>query len=192
MEHKLITLLRSATAQIHKDLEALPVSRVIMSTGLTVSEYIAYLQKIYTIHYSIEKDVFPVVAGKIADLEQRKKTAQIKQDLEALHATVPAEYTFLDAGFHANPAFCMGMLYVSEGSTLGGQYILKNVQKVLGAEAAHAGSFLNVYSMRTGSMWKAFMDILNTYQATLTDAEMQEVAAGAVYGFERTRKILSE
>lgn len=192
METKLIELLRSATAQVHKQLEALPVSKRIMSPELTTSEYIDYLQRVYTIHHSIEKEVFPIVAEKISNLEQRQKVEYIEDDLRSLHAVVPADTVFFNADFRPNAAFCMGILYVSEGSTLGGQYILKNVQKILGPQAGDAVRFLNVYGPRTGSMWKSFTEILNAYESMLTETEMDEVVAGAVYGFERTRAILDK
>jgi len=184
-------LLRNATTQVHKDLEAMPVSKIIMSPELTVAVYIDYLCKVYAIHYSIENSVFPVLIEKIADVEKRKKIELIIHDLKTLQASIPLEDSFLDADFRDSVPFCMGMLYVSEGSTLGGQYILKNIQKVLGAQAADATTFLNAYGPRTGSMWKAFTDILSTYDESLSEAEMKEVAAGAVYGFERTSVVFS-
>ena len=191
MENKLITRLRNATGQVHKDLEALPVSKIIVSPELTAAAYVDYMHKVFAIHDAIERNVFPVLAEKVPDLELRKKTEHIVNDLTAMKSGIPEGDAFLDPEFRNTVPFCMGILYVSEGSTLGGQYILKNVQKVLGEEAAHATAFLNVYGPRTGSMWKAFTDILSTYDELLSEADMKEVAAGAVYGFERTSVVFS-
>ena len=191
MSSNLITLLRNTTTQVHKDLEAMPVSKIIMSPELTVAGYIDYLCKVYAIHHSIENSVFPVLVETVTDVEKRKKIELIIHDLKTLETRIPVVDSFLDADFRGNVPFCMGMLYVSEGSTLGGQYILKNIQKVLGGQAADATTFLNAYGPRTGSMWKAFTDILSTYDESLSEAEMKEVAAGAVYGFERTSVVFS-
>lgn len=186
MEHSLIQRLRNATGQVHKDLEALPVSKIMLSPELTTAGYIDYLNRMYVIHHFSEQEVFPVAAAHVMDIEERRKTALIAHDLAALNAPVPATDGFADDGFRKNPAFCLGMLYVSEGSTLGGQYILKHVQQVLGAQAGDAITFLNAYGPRTGSRWKAFTEMLHTYETMVPEAELQEVEAGAVYGFERT------
>ncbi len=191
MDSNLITRLRTATNQIHKDLESLPVSKAIMSPQLTPADYIDYLQRMLIIHRTIERCVFPVVAQYIADIEMRKKEMLILRDLTALNASHVVADIFSDAAFQNNRAFCMGMLYVSEGSTLGGQYILKNIQKTLAEQVRDATNFLNAYGSHTGSMWKAFTQKLDAYGQTLTDDVMQDAEAGAIYCFERTAFVLS-
>lgn len=189
MESNLITRLRTATGQVHKDLEALPVSKAVVSPELTTDGYIHYLHRMLIIHRAMETQIFPVAETSIADLDSRKKEAMILHDLSALHASTEVSDIFLNADFKNSIPFCIGMLYVSEGSTLGGQYIVKNVQKVLGEQVLDATTFLNAYGPRTGSMWKAFTEKLHLYETTLTEAEMLEVEAGAVYGFARTAAV---
>jgi heme oxygenase (biliverdin-IX-beta and delta-forming) len=190
MDDHLIIRLRNATSQIHKDLEALPVSKVVMSPDLTTAAYIDYLQRMLIIHHAVETSVFPIVRLHIPDLDFRRKEPLILQDLAALEAFTEISDIFTDTAFRNTPAFCIGMMYVSEGSTLGGQYILKNVCKTLGYTGAQATTFLDAYGPRTGSMWKTFMEALNTYGKTLAETQMQEVEAGAIYGFERTAAVM--
>lgn len=192
MENNLISRLRNATGQVHKDLEALPVSKAVVSPELTTASYIDYLHRMLIIHRAMEAQVFPIVSEFISDLDSRKKEAMILNDLHTLNASNQVLDIFLDADFKKHVPFCIGMLYVSEGSTLGGQYIVKNVQKVLGEKSVNATTFLNAHGSRTGSMWKAFTEKLNQYEKTLTEAEILEVEAGAVYGFARTAAVFGQ
>lgn len=132
----------------------------------------------------MEADVFPLLSAIVPDLAQRQKTQAIANDLRELdQEEVVKGAALLDENHNASPEFNLGMMYVTEGSVLGGQFILKHVRKVLGNEAPVA--FLNVYGEHTGLLWKSFLDILNTHAAQGGEAARQTILAGAVYGFER-------
>ena len=191
MENNLTTRLRNATSYIHKELETLPVSKIIISPELTPAAYIDYLHRMLIIHRTIETRLFSALLEYIPDLDSRRKEMMIRNDLTALHASTEVADVFSDPAFRNTHAFSMGMLYVSEGSTLGGQYILKNVQKTLGEQGVDATTFLNAYGPRTGSMWKTFMQQLDAYGDTLTEEEIQDVQAGATYGFVRTAAVFN-
>jgi heme oxygenase len=102
-------------------------------------------------------------------------------DLVALGATGTAptyegvpELGSLAAGF--------GCLYVLEGSTLGGQVILRHVGSSLGLDASRGASFFASYGRRVGSMWRAFGEAASAHCAT--EAHCDEALAAATHTFE--------
>lgn len=187
-----LSSLRAATAAEHKYVEQLELPKRIMSPELKVNEYEQYLRKLYAIHSFTEESVFPVISGIMTDSLQRKKTGALEKDLSALGSNVQKTNSFSSEGYKSTIPFNMGMAYVSEGSTLGGLYILKNVNAVLGEQVTNATHFLNVYGAQTGALWKLFLAQLENYQAALNDNERAEVIAGAVYGFKRTAFVFNE
>lgn len=184
--------LRARTGPMHKKLEQTPVSQSIVSAGLDMTAYRNYLKKVHRLHAGVEASVFPVISSVIGDASQRRKAAVIEKDLETVgDAATATGPEFADQGFMADPAFCMGIMYVSEGSTLGGMVIVKNVQAALGNAAQDATGFLTVYGQQTGSRWKKFLQELETFQLACDAASRQHIIDGAIYGFERTYQIFS-
>jgi heme oxygenase len=54
----------------------------------------------------------------------------------------------------------LGAMYVMEGSTLGGQYIARQVEEALGLEAGVGDAYFRGYGERTGEMWRTFRAVL--------------------------------
>lgn len=187
-----LTTLRTVTSPVHKSLEQSAVSKAIMSADLTVQGYTEYLLKSLAIHKTIEHDVFPKVNHLVPGIESRRKTPALLSDLAVYTPEADLPFSFTDNGYNSSLPFNMGMLYVSEGSTLGGMYILRNVQAVLGQQAVNATGFLNVYGQHTGSKWKQFLEVLGNYQSAISASESEEIIAGALYAFRRTAFIFNE
>lgn len=183
-------VLKNATGALHRSVEATPISGAMMSPGLNAEIYAEYLRKSYLVQSAVETFVFPTVNSIVKDLDSRIKTPFILDDLMHLGKKhTPGEALLLDGDYRRNPAFNLGMMYVTEGSVLGGQYILKNVKKNLGEDAP--GAFLNVYGEKTGSTWKAFLEALNGYAGTADGDEKEEIVEGALYAFKRVEHIFN-
>lgn len=183
-------VLKERTAQLHRAVELTGISMSILSPALNQNMYANYLERILSIHSAVETTVFPVLQNLIPDLDQRRKTLAIRNDLK--HLERAGEYAgdpMLDAGYKNATDFNLGIMYVSEGSILGGQFILKHVKQVLGNDAPV--EFLNVYGAQTGPLWKQFMESLNTYASAASDAQKQQIIAGAEYGFRRVEHLFS-
>ena len=61
-------------------------------------------------------------------------------------------------------AFALGILYVVEGSSLGGRFILKNLETIPGLDNGKGVSYFTGYGNKTGSQWKNFLNFLTTYE----------------------------
>jgi heme oxygenase len=81
-----------------------------------------------------------------------------------------------DAGYRT--AF-LGAMYVMEGSTLGGQYIARQVEEALGLEPGVGDAYFRGYGERTGEMWRAFRAVL--MEVPEADGEMVIDAARAMF-----------
>ncbi len=178
--------LKSSTEALHQAVERTALPRAIMAPEVKMETYTEYLSKSYTMHKEIEEQLFPKITAVIKDITERKKISGIEEDFKQLQSErIVSTYTS-----EAHPDglnFILGMIYVTEGSTLGGLHILKNIRHSLGASTP--GNFLNVYGEKTGTMWKNFLAQFNDYQATLSEQEREDIIAGALFGFERAKQI---
>lgn len=173
--------LKTQTADSHKNLESLPVSASILSPDMKIEDYCHYLNLMHDVHKSTEEVIFPLLTGIVADLEHRKKTPLIEEDLSFLNYNKRVSEKVFQITAISVP-FALGILYVIEGSTLGGRFILKNVSvnpKLSGNEGV---SYFNGYGDKTGSYWKNFLNMLSEYENTNNCAE--EIIEGAVYAFD--------
>ena len=109
----------------------------------------------------------------VPDLPQRRRVEAIESDLRALGVEPLAP---MPAPRALTAAEALGALYVIEGSTLGGQIILRSLQ---GTDfEALATRFFNAYGPRTGAMWKEFCAALEAFGAD-RQHEIPSVLAGA-------------
>lgn len=74
-------------------------------------------------------------------------------------------------------AECFGCLYVLEGSTLGGQFIIRHVQQVLGVTVETGGRFFQGYGDKTGEMWHDFRSVMTRVVVASTDQDAAVTAA---------------
>jgi len=182
--------LKAATDKLHQELETTDTSKNIVSPNLSVEEYADYLQKTYIIHYDVENIVFPVLKNIVSGITLRLKCEKITNDLSFLpQKHLSEKMVLLDEDYHNNIGFNLGLMYVTEGSVLGGQFILKNVKRTLGEQTPT--TFLNVYNDKTGSLWKSFIASLNEYANNNDDHEREQIISGALYGFKRVYAIFT-
>lgn len=191
-EHDIfIATLRETTLPAHKRLESLPISEAIISHGLTKSTYLQYLSLMYVVIRDVEEQVFPAVAEIVPDIEARKKRHMIEADLKQLGGDTLTELHLNKPNDTITPAFAMGMMYVIEGSTLGGRVILKNVERTLRTDIRQATSYFSGYGERTGSLWKTFVDSFTNY-AIVNRNKQEEMIAGANYMFSAIHDLLQK
>ncbi len=171
--------LRAETAQAHQLLEALPLSRALVGDGLTITQYVNYLATMRSFVLATERDLFPRLEKIFPDLDKRKKLHQIDRDLEFLGIT-PTESDF--AFEPSSTEHAAGMLYVMEGSVLGGRYILNNVQKILKLSSDFGASYFAGYGNQTGIMWKNFLNAFSDYADSANQNAIIEGANQAFIG----------
>ena len=183
--------LRTATADCHKQLELNSLSLELLSN--TVNEYIycTYLTRLYSFVEGFEQYVYPTLSHHFLNINDRKKALFIEEDLKAQHNVID-KHTLLEEAFFSNtyPDVYMaaGALYVLEGSTLGGQIIVKHLQKTMPPGFENAAYFSG-YQQRTGSMWKEFLQQLTALPQS--PLEEEQIITGAITTFKIIDGLLS-
>lgn len=177
-----IKALRTKTMPAHKQLEEVPLSARIVSPDVTKSEYAQYLEQMYAVNNDVEKNVYPLLKNVVADVDSRNKAHQIEADLKVIgEGSLPADSPITANRSEMSEAFALGVMYVIEGSTLGGRVILKNIQPALQYTEENGATYFGGYGANTGKYWESFMQVLTNYPED--EATEQEVIAGADYAF---------
>lgn len=184
-------VLKTHTAPAHKALEALPLSRAIVSPSLSLSDYAAYLHRMQAFVGPFEQRVFPALSTIFTDLPQRHKSGWLAADLDHLASKGVSERAPAAAQISAGPSalYDAGRLYVIEGSTLGGKFIYKNVSASLGLYEARGATYFNGYGTATGPMWTGFMAQLGRLAAS-PEADQNEIVRGAGDAFKMLYDLL--
>lgn len=147
----LLLALREGTRACHEGLEArLPF----FSEGFDRAAYAHLLGAYHGFHAPLD-----ILLAEYQGTE-RNKTPALSRDLGALAIDIEALPLC-----HALPriddeASALGVMYVLEGSTLGGQVLKRAMAERLGIDADNGGAFLDIYGAHTGARWRSFLDRL--------------------------------
>lgn len=173
--------LKAKTAASHKKLENLPVSSSILSPDMKIKDYANYLKLMHDVHYNVEENIFPLLSHVFDDLQDREKKHLIEADLAFLkeNNTVAIPVFTIE---NISIPFACGILYVVEGSSLGGRFILKNVESIDGLTEGKGVSYFTGYGNKTGSYWKNFLNVLTEYEEENNCED--EIIKGAIYAFD--------
>lgn len=150
--------LRSGTRTLHVALEKrLPF----FSDSLDLQRYTRLLAAYYGFYRAMENRLeHSTLIPPGFDLHARLKTRALVQDLRALNIS-PRSLSLCPALPQlGSEASVLGVLYVLEGATLGGNILRKQIAERLGLQAHDGCAFLYVYGEATGRYWKSFLDFL--------------------------------
>lgn len=179
---KLSLLLKDQTKQHHDRTEEVLRAGNILSGAITLMEYKRLIHVLYTFHRQYEAPVFEQVEKIFPenfDLKRRIKLTRLEKDMTALNSVAEPG----DSAEILNAAIALGFLYVMEGSTLGGQVIVKSLMKQSFIVDTHALHYYTGYGEKTGLMWKEFKDTLDSFPE---DPKFyQQVVDGASTAFQR-------
>jgi heme oxygenase len=171
----LLLALREGTLACHKSLEArLPF----FDAGFDTAAYSRLLQAYYGFHAPLEARL-----GAYQE-PQRAKTPALTQDLQALRLstrdidTLPLCQALPAIGDEAS---ALGVMYVLEGSTLGGQVLKRAMAERLGLGPSSGAGFLDVYGAMTGRYWRDYLDRLE--QASTAPAAKAATVQAAIDTF---------
>lgn len=183
--------LREYTTDLHTALEDLPISKSITSPDILKEEYSLYLKLMYEVIADTEQNIYPILQEIISDMDNRYKSKYLQQDLNNLNVNAVTNSNPVSSNITDNStAFALGIMYVVEGSSLGGRVILKNIQSALGYDENNGARYFAGYGQTTGSSWKNFLAMMTEYQEK-TQSEAQ-IIAGANYAFNAIAKHLKD
>ena len=150
--------LREATRSAHDRIEgALPL----FTPGLTTRRYVGVLRALHGFYTPLEPLCHRAAGDAVAalELEARVKVPLLVADLTIL-GNAPHDILALpicqDLPDVTLASQAMGVVYVLEGATLGGQGIRRHLIEVLDGDAVRGLAFFTGYGARTWEMWTRF------------------------------------
>jgi heme oxygenase len=193
----LLARLRADTAAHHARAEA---CNPVLAPTLAVAGYAHVLRAMHAPYAAWERAIagwMRRVGGDalpwpdpVLGLAARGKARWLARDLDALGEGVagaplpdglapPA----VAAGWPATSADVVGVLYVMEGATLGGQIVHRALGPRLGLTPERGLAFYTAYGAATGPMWRAFVAMVAAYEAR-RPVDGERVVAAACQAFD--------
>lgn len=182
--------LKSATAEIHNQVESLAFSNNIMNGSLTMEQYKWLIWQNYILHASSESlidKVLPVELKNELNLSKRQKLRLLQRDIHHLNITNYSKNLLLDIN---SAAKSLGVMYVLEGSTLGGAVIRRHLESNPRLSAVTQYNFYGCYGQDTGKMWMEFKAVTEKY--SVENSCEKEIVDSAVNFFQAFGALLKE
>jgi heme oxygenase len=196
----IMSRLRAETRAQHEATEAIPFSAAILAGVLPRASYAAQLAALLPVHRALES----AIAGRLHPSceavwsDDMLRTPLLEADLDDLGATEEEarlarpeaiELAGWIQGLAASdPVAVLGVLYVLEGSTLGGAVLRRHLAIAYGLTDAGL-RYYSPYGIHPKPHWVAFSERMD---AAITDAgDADRVVAAASETFVRIGRILS-
>jgi heme oxygenase (biliverdin-IX-beta and delta-forming) len=175
--------LKQGTAVAHLDLERKMIPHL-KKIGSKL-DYISLLNYMLGFYQPLEERLAPYLDG----YRLQSHAGNIRTDIREMAPDFEVstdwatELPVIDSAEKA-----LGVLYVLEGSTLGGQIITKMLKKQLEGSDAAAFNFYNPYEEQTMQQWNIFRERLNQ---PFNEEQRQAVIAGANETFNSLNRWIS-
>jgi heme oxygenase len=183
--------LKSLTKPFHDALEATSLAMALASGTLGKKSYVGYLQALYHLHEKLETRIQNMSEWKAYHInpDSHCRLHLIAADLGALGASTQELHSKFD--IHVNWSFptAIGVLYVLEGSTMGGRLLAQRNAHILGDDGRSATRYFEAYGDETISRWGAYCEFLSRY-GSMHPEENAEVILGACSMFLTMKEVL--
>lgn len=197
MDQSLLQHLRQATRPYHQQIEQNDCLARLLAPDFSMAEYKNLLARMLGFFQPVEEaiDALPEAPSIQETLGCRHKTSWLMSDLRNLGlceeaiARIP-RISAPDIPVVATLADAVGILYVLEGSTLGGQIISRYLSQSLGVGPEQGGRFYAGYGAENGRMWTLFRQWLASL--SLDNTQTEQAATAAIQAFKSLDNWLSQ
>jgi heme oxygenase len=157
--------LKKGTAEAHQQTETILAPR--LASIRTIDDYACILKMFYGYFSPLEKAISHyITTAVLPDVHERRNSLFILRDLEAIGCSTEKLLTCQDIPKIISIPRALGAMYVLEGSTLGGRMISKMMMKNTSVVFDESYlNFFNGYKEDTGNKWKAFLSVIERYEA---------------------------
>ena len=176
--------LRAATGEIHRHLDGDLDILAQLASGPARRRQVFRYRDFYTGAEAAMEGPLAGLSDVAASLGAR--TTCLIADLNALGADATRQSRPIAPPSVANRAEALGLLYVVEGSGLGGKVILR--QLAARGEALTGLTFLDPHGAEAGEVWKRVLAVLARDLGS--EADIAAAVAGAIKGFAFARACL--
>ena len=181
--------LRDATRPQHALAESVPVMRALMHGTLSGAAYAQLLQAKLAFYDAWEGQRLPWLNAQVQsrDWHYQSRARALRRDLAERGVRLPMAARFTADTSPDSDAFAWGELYVIEGSALGGQLLLRQLDACM---PDHAHHFFRLGLDAGRASWRSFQMMLD---AVLPDEiRQQQAIAGARSAFTQIHRQLSQ
>lgn len=189
MNQSFLDRLLERTADWHTRLGQNMLSVNLLSTHVTIEDYKKYLSALFGFVSGFEQYIYPELQSFVPDLDQRKKTQIIKDDLVKLGENIDELETMPESYFramYADPYAALGALYVLESLTLGGELIQKHLEDIMKEPLMGKLKYFVAHGKDAESIWQAF---LRNFSSIAENTSKQE---NIIDGALRTLRLLDQ
>lgn len=184
--------LRLHTRPYHEKIERNPLLSSLTAPELAQKKYVSILKRFYGFFRPMEESLIRECGQSDFQkvIERRCKTPLLQKDLAYFEGDSGGAYAIpvctnlprLDTR-----AKQLGFLYVSEGSTLGGQVITKALKSSIGISVNQGGAFFDGYGPQTRAMWEETCRII-VEGADALGSKRSQIVSAAVETFDKLHK----
>lgn len=189
--------LKRETQTQHSQIEQVRTMKRLFATDYSLTEYRQHLEKMYGFLRVIEPLLLPHMqeASLHYFFSERSKQAWLMQDLSHFGLT-PAQILALPQcptpTYVNHFADALGVYYVLEGSSLGGQFIFKQLQHHFGEAGLDKLRFYQGYGEQTRLNWQQFSELLTARFAHQSEVEVTQVITSAKLTFDLLAQWLTD
>jgi heme oxygenase len=176
------TRLHQATDAQHARLNQHPMLVGLLQPAYPLGKYQRLLSAYFYLFGVLESRIMHALdqhAGAF-NYSERRKQPWLTRDLAFFQLAPELHSTGLNQPALQTPlslSQLFGVLYVVEGSTLGGQVISRHLNTHMGLTQDAGATFFHGYGARTGPMWQSFLNQANRMIKDEVDYQSAEVAA---------------
>jgi heme oxygenase len=149
-------VLRAATRHAHHVIDHHPLLAPLVLPGLQLEHYLRVLRTFLWIHTPLQETFARAIEQVGGRYDLADRVSWLRADLVHLGAGVALSEHGWQPPLLRDAAELVGVLYVVEGSTLGGQVIARRVEASLGLGPAHGATFFNGWGAQTEARWSDF------------------------------------
>lgn len=178
----ILKTLAEETREIHENVENENIASRIMDHSISLYQYSKLLVDNYIAYSTLENFVIANQNKLPEALKQfvgDDKSTALMHDLNNLHEVLPENYPF-DPVDESWPALA-GMIYVMEGSMLGGMMMAKNIKKCDALSEIEEQHFFSADPSPKTLRWKQFKEAMSTID--FSEEETRSAVAGAKDAF---------
>ena len=180
--------LKSQTAQLHNEIEN---DLDLMRLDLSRQDYQTVLERFYSFYVPFENLLHESIYSDF--LKPRSKISHLIKDLSFLGVQIDGLDHFSEKDlFPLNtPEQILGVLYVLEGSTLGGRILTQHFSTKFDFSPEEGINFFNCYGVKTGIYWKEFLEFMEKERI---DKSLKEelIISSAKNAFQALNKWLTQ
>lgn len=179
----LLLRLKDETRDVHESLER---DLDLLRPDLTLERYRSVVERFYGFYLPWENAIKPLVSEHLPDFsEARTKVPKLLEDLTYLGRKPNKLPLCSKLPPCLNWPGLLGGLYVTEGATLGGQIISRQLEQMLGLSARRGAAFFSSYGIQVGPMWRTFCTSLLAHTAVQNEELIIEAARSTFLSMHR-------